>query len=232
MEIFNFKFLRNIMSSIVKENLILNFEAKKDQGSFWSDKSGQQNKGVFVGSPTYCPENKGSYSFNGNGQYVRLPQDFIDVTKSFSSVFVFKTKTPGLIFGQTAIPDFDAATGYVPALYVDNNGKLRTSFFWNESVAPATSEVSVNDDKIHVVIVVFENNIQKTYLDGVLISSTEMKQNPYSNKYFYYVGGGKIVNWEFAPSTNFFVGNIYNVAFYNKALTEEEVAKNYKALKR
>ena len=86
--------------------------------------------------------------------------------------------------------------------------------------------------KIHVVIVVFENNIQKTYLDGVLISSTEMKQNPYSNKYFYYVGGGKIVNWEFAPSTNFFIGNIYNVAFYNKALTEEEVAKNYKALKR
>ena len=104
MEIFNFKFLRNIMSSIVKENLILNFETKKDQGSFWSDTSGQQNKGVFVGSPTYCPENKGSYSFNGNGQYVRLPQDFIDVTKSFSSVFVFKTKTPGIIFGQTAIP--------------------------------------------------------------------------------------------------------------------------------
>jgi hypothetical protein len=136
-----------------------------------------------------------------------------------------------MILGQESGSTPGTGGGWAPAIYVDTNGKLRTSCFWGGSTTnQSVSSASVNDNRWHLVNVTFESTSHKSYIDGVLFDTITKTQYGYSATYYYYLGSGRNTSW-----TNFgnmtLTGNISNFIFYNKALTATEILQNYHATK-
>lgn len=229
-----------LQENIVRNGLALHYDMSDYRsapftGTSITDLSGIGNTGTLTNGPTYSSVAGGSLSFDGTNDYIDLPSNFFkhDLGTPFTITIWFKTTTTGVIFGQqnTSVPSPTISTGFVPAIYVDTNGKLRTSCFWggsqgNQSVTLA----SVNDNIWHNVTVTFESTSHKSYLDGILFDTITKNQSGYSSTYYYFIGGGRNESWA-SVGNIFFSGNVSNFIFYNRALTAEEVLQNYNATK-
>jgi hypothetical protein len=136
-----------------------------------------------------------------------------------------------MILGQENGATPGTGGGWVPAIYVDTNGKIRTSCFWGGSTTnQSTSSASVNDNLWHQILVTFESTSHKSYLDGILFDTIAKTQSNYSATYYYYLGSGKIASWPNAGNMTL-SGNISNFMFYNRALSATEIQQNYNATK-
>lgn len=176
--------------------------------------------------------NASSFSFNGTSNYISFPVNIFDHVSGgeFSVSVWFKTTTHGIVFSQTNSSTPAEGTGYVPAIYVDTSGYLRTSCFWGNATAnQSVSLIPVNDNNWHNIVVTFKNGSQKSYLDGNLYATLAKTQTFYSATYYYYIGTGMINGWTNAGN-KYFTGDINNIAFYLKELTAAQISKNYYAL--
>jgi hypothetical protein len=136
-----------------------------------------------------------------------------------------------MIFGQENGATPGAGGGWVPAIYVDTNGKIRTSCFWGGSTAnQSISSAAVNDNIWHQIAVTFESTSHKSYLDGILFDTISKTQTFYSLTYYYYLGSGKNSSWPSAGNMTL-SGNISNFMFYSRALSDQEILKNYNVMK-
>ena len=181
----------------------------------------------------FSSSNNGSFIFDGSDDYIRLPTNFFTHENGtpFTISIWFRTATSGMILGQESGSTPGTGGGWAPAIYVDTNGKLRTSCFWGGSTTnQSVTSASVNDNRWHLVNVTFESTSHKSYIDGVLFDTITKTQYGYSATYYYYLGSGRNSSW-----TNFgnmtLTGNISNFIFYNKALTATEILQNYHATK-
>ncbi len=189
--------------------------------------------GTLVNGIGFSSQNSGSFFYDGSDDYLRLPANFFnpDSGTPFTVSVWFKTGTSGMILGQENGATPGSGTGWVPAIYVDTNGKIRTSCFWGGSTTnQSTSSASVNDNLWHQILVTFESTSHKSYLDGVLFDTITKTQTSYSATYYYYLGSGKITSWPNAGNMTL-SGNISNFLFYNRALTAQEILINYNANK-
>lgn len=189
--------------------------------------------GTLVNGIGFSSQNSGSFFYDGSDDYLRLPANFFnpDSGTPFTVSVWFKTGTSGMILGQENGATPGSGTGWVPAIYVDTNGKIRTSCFWGGSTTnQSTSSASVNDNLWHQISVTFASTSHKSYLDGVLFDTITKTQTSYSATYYYYLGSGKITSWPNAGNMTL-SGNISNFLFYNRALTAQEILINYNANK-
>jgi hypothetical protein len=222
--------------SIITDGLILNYdfgsaETYPGVGTSAQNLVGTGLTGTLTNSPVYSVDGGGSIYFDGSNDYIDLPSNFFkhDSGTPFTITIWFKTTTTGVIFGQqnTSVPSPTISTGFVPAIYVDTNGKLRTSCFWGGSQGnQSVTTVSVNDNIWHNVTVTFESTSHKSYLDGVLFDTISKTQSAYAATYYYFVGGGRNESWANVGNI-FFSGNISNFRFYNRALSTQEIAQNF-----
>ena len=197
------------------------------------DLSYSGNNGTLINGVQFSDVNYGVFQFSAiNSQYIYLPQNLYvpSGNPSFSVTIWFKTNQNGVIFGQQDYPTPNITSGYVPAIYVDSNGKLRTSCFWgggtnNQSV----SSQSVNNNNWHEVTVTFSGTTHKTYLDGVLIDTLIKNQTPYAEDYFYFLATGQSDAWPDAPNQEYFEGQLGVFVFYKKELTLTEVESNFQS---
>ena len=190
--------------------------------------------GTLVNGIGFSSQNNGSFFYDGSDDYLRLPANFFvqDSGSPFTVSVWFKTGTSGVIFGQQNTVNPGTISGYAPAIYVDTNGKLRTSCFWGGSTTnQSVSSASVNDDKWHQIIVTFESSSHKSYLDGILFDTITKNQVSYSATYYYFIGSGTNASWPNAGNMTL-SGNISNFMFYNRALSASEILQNYNATKR
>ncbi len=181
----------------------------------------------------FSSSNNGSFFFDGSDDYIRLPTNFFTHENGtpFTISIWFRTATSGMILGQESGSTPGSGGGWAPAIYVDTNGKLRTSCFWGGSTTnQSVSTASVNDNRWHLVNVTFESTSHKSYIDGVLFDTITKTQSGYSATYYYYLGSGKITSWPNAGNMTL-TGNISNFIFYNKALSDTEILQNYHATK-
>jgi hypothetical protein len=188
---------------------------------------------TLVNGTGFSSSNNGSFIFDGSDDYIRLPTNFFnpDSGSPFTVSIWFKTSTPGVILGQQNTINPGTISGYVPAIYIDTNGKLRTSCFWGGSTTnQSLSSISVNDNKWHQVSVTFESSSHKSYVDGMLFDTISKNQVSYSVTYYYFIGSGTNAAWPSAGNMTL-TGNISNFIFYNKALTATEIFQNYHATK-
>ena len=188
--------------------------------------------GTLVNGIGFSSQNNGSFFYDGSDDYFRLPTNFFnpDSGTPFTVSVWFKTGTSGMIFGQENGATPGTGSGWVPAIYVDTNGKLRTSCFYGGNTAQSLSTISVNDNFWHQIIVTFESSSQKSYLDGILFGTLSKTHQNYSATYYYYLGSGKNTGWPNAGNMTL-SGNISNFMFYNRALSATEVLQNFNAMK-
>ncbi len=188
---------------------------------------------TLVNGTGFSSSNNGSFFFDGSDDYIRLPTNFFthDSGTPFTISIWFRTATSGVILGQQNTINPGTISGYVPAIYIDTNGKLRTSCFWGGSTTnQSLSSISVNDNKWHQVSVTFESSSHKSYVDGMLFDTISKNQVSYSLTYYYFIGSGTNASWPNAGNMTL-TGNISNFIFYNKALTATEILQNYHATK-
>lgn len=188
---------------------------------------------TLVNGTGFSSFDSGSFFFDATDDYFRLPTTFFnhDANTAFTVSIWFKTSTTGVVFGQQNTVNPGTISGYVPAIYVDTNGKLRTSCFWGGATSnQSVSTASVNDDKWHLVTVTFESSSHKSYLDGILFDTITKNQVSYTSPYYYFIGSGTNASWT-NVGTMTFNGNIANFIFYTRALSALEVLQNYNAMK-
>jgi hypothetical protein len=189
--------------------------------------------GTLVNGIGFSSANSGSFFFDGSDDYLRLPTTFFnhDSGTPFTVSVWFKTNTSGMIFGQEKGITPGTGSGWVPAIYVDTNGKVRTSCFWGGTTTnQSVSTASVNDNIWHNITVTFASTSHKSYLDGLLFDTITKTQTTYTAPYYYYLGSGRNSSWTNAGNMTL-SGNISNFLFYTRELTAQEVLQNYNATK-
>lgn len=238
-EIIQNYYAHSVPIEIITNGLILHLDAGNVvsypyTGTLWkSTVSTVKNNGTLTNSPSFNLSNGGSIVFDGTNDYVELPANFFnhDAGTPFSVSIWFKTITSGgTLFGQQNTNNPSSASGYVPAIYIDTNGRIVTSCFWGGQVTNATtSSTVVADGNWHNIVVTFASTSHKTYLDNSLIGTITKNQTNYSATYYYFLGAGYSASWVGA-SGYYFNGNIAYASFYNTELSSAQVSQNYQAI--
>lgn len=204
-------------------------DSAKDYGG--ENRDGTIDGGVSVTNGVFSTE---SYSFDGSSGYVDVPQQAVPQWWNGEDVTVsawFKTTGSGLILGnEGGDTEPGNGNGWVPSLYVDTDGSVRTSLFWHGDTRTTKSPGTYNDGNWHHVAVTYKDGTETLYVDGVEVAQdTGLNQNDYnSGTYSYFIGSGKWNNW---PSTSgtvgWFNGDIDEVKIYDRELGAGEVKKLY-----
>ncbi|HEX8346289.1 MAG TPA: LamG-like jellyroll fold domain-containing protein, partial [Actinoplanes sp.] len=178
-------------------------------------------------------------SFNGTSSYLTLPAEDVPATGPTSIEMWFKqpanSATGGVLFGYQTMPmdEVDAAGSWTPALYVGTDGKLRGGLWTGAAANTITSAAKVNDGKWHHVVLSATTTSQTLYLDGA-VAGTRAATVAAFNAAYAYVGAGKWAGtWPGRSDVagGFFNGSIAELAYYNAALTAEQVAAHQAASK-
>lgn len=205
----------------------------KTRGSTLIDLSGRGNNGTLTNGPTFSTANSGSIVFDGTNDYVSLPTNLInwDTGNPLTISVWFKTSSTGIILGQQNNPTPNSASGYIPAIYVDTNGLLRTTCFYSGFIQTSVSSSAVNNGAWNNITATFSSGTQTSYLNGISYATLSQTQQSYSATYYYFLGSGQGTNWTNFPASPYLNGSISNFSYYNRALTAAEIQQNYNATK-
>ncbi|MGW0432571.1 LamG-like jellyroll fold domain-containing protein [Micromonospora sp. NPDC003197] len=193
---------------------------------------------VTLGTEGPFADNKAA-SFDGTSSYLSLPADVVPSITTQSVGMWFKmpagSTAGGTLLGLQIDPMTESTiTGWTPALYVGTDGKLRGKWCWCGSVNTSiTTTTGVNDGKWHQVVLTLGGNVQKLYLDGVLVGSLNQANVNESMRYVT-VGAGTTKNWPSSSLSNqrgYFTGSIAEVAFFSSELSATQVAGQFQASK-
>jgi hypothetical protein len=140
----------------------------------------------------------------------------------------------GVLFSEQNKPIGDAATHWVPALYVDITGKLR-GYFWTSAGNPAANLMAspgrVDDGQWHHVALSAAVDTQVLYLDAQQIGTVTGKPILHRDTRYTTIGNGKVnSDWTGTTGPLFaFTGTIDDAAVYRYPLSPIQVAAHYAA---
>lgn len=203
---------------IITDGLVLHLDAGDRKsysgtGTTWYDRSKYKNHGTLTNGPTYNSGNGGSIVFDGADDYVT--NDINILSSQYTILIFFKIKS----FTSHDMRIIGAISGNTSQLAIGwNNTTFR---LWLNSSWNDTSFISLTNINYHVAIVQNTNN--EIYVNGKHNYSINNKSATFTN-----LGLG---NRFLGSYGTHFDGNIYNFKVYNRALTADEVSKNFNAMK-
>ncbi len=158
---------------------------------------------------------------------ITLPDNMIPLTGGRTIELWMKTTQFGAILGQWSL---DGSSG-IPAVYVDLQGKLRSTFFYNGDGTTLTSTASVNDGLWHHVAITNTGTQESMFIDGALVASRANAGVLYgSGSYAYTLGVARAEGWPgWNGATMFYSGQMDEVSLYNRALTPQEIQTAFTA---
>lgn len=202
------------------------------------DKSGHGNNGSLVGTVSYVPDRFGAasraVSFAAGSSYIEIPQDdFLGVTNMTISLDFFASSSARqLLLSKITYgipytsPDFNSSLVFViqqanssPIEFTTKKDGYCSSpygYDWN-STTYGTGSFQLN--KWNHVAVTFNDNIQKIYLNGVLVGSGSKVPSPICGTEPIRLG----VWWSVDPL--YFTGYMDEVRLYNRVLSDREIQK-------
>lgn len=167
-----------------------------------------------------------SYNFNGTTSGYLNSTNNMKVGQQYSTELWFKTTT---LLGGKLIGFGNSSSGssssYDRHVYMQNDGRLVYGTY--PGIARTiTSTAAYRDGNWHHVVASQGWDGMKLFVDGKLVGSRpENTSQDYTG--FWRVGGDNLNNWPNRPTSNYFAGQIDEVAVYNRVLTSQEVNEHY-----
>ncbi|MEU2359777.1 LamG-like jellyroll fold domain-containing protein [Streptomyces noursei] len=165
---------------------------------------------------------------SGNGA-VEVPFERLVKAPDISVELWFRTDKPGVLFGLQDKKLGETPSKWNPSLLVDPQGKLRGRLWTAASPTGIISPGAVTDRQWHHVVLAGSGNGQLMYLDGTKVGSLDGEVKPQSTNYAYFGAGYSNRGWDGQDKagTQYFTGELDEIAVYPKTLTEDQVARHY-----
>jgi hypothetical protein len=218
---------------VVDSSLVLWLDAGQassysGSGTTWTDLSGLGNNETLINGPTYSSSNGGIFTFNGSTQYSIGPRPSSIVTNGGLSVVIWAkwTTTGTTVSTIQALVDNNHSGSPVQGFVMQDRPDLSKSLTWGG----AQSTFQVGDGTWRCCIGTNDGVTSKLYINGVLdASSTESYPATVQSNV-------NIGSWESGRNLGYggryLNGSVGLVMLYNRALSADEVAQNFNALRR
>ena len=219
-------------NAYVSDGLIAYLDAINNTGnghspetSIWRDLSNHGNDAILYNSPTWSSN---SIIFDGLSNYGRLENT---ANMAYSNGVTLETRVKVLSFtGVNAAGHICIFGNWETAgigLYFMNNYKFRTQSRINNSWQYVEDLDVSSLGEFYTVVTTYDNLVMKQYINGVLKSETAINSNPVilSSP----VPFGLAANPNLSTAEAFANLEFQNVLIYDRALTDEEVQRNYRA---
>jgi len=206
---------------IVTNGLALSLDAA-DQNSYisgsttWNDLSGNGYTGTLQNSPAYSSSYNGGLTFNGSNQYIST--SFVATPTYFTFEYATKVNSFG---SKNTVYVGKYVQG--PNNYWSGVNFSTSTFIFSVNGADTNGLATISTSSVYIVSCTLGATQQKIYVNGVLqntAATTICTPSGSLNLAMFGILGGYNAN-----------GNIYNFRFYNRELSDAEVAQNYNALK-
>lgn len=208
-------------------------------GGGWVDLSGNGNHGELVNGPIYDSANGGSIVFDGSNDYINLSSNIQSGYVAASYEFFIETGAlPSSTYYQLyiqenstwmALYNYGGVTFFGIDLnngsgWFDNNGGYNTG-------ARTTTTLQANT-KYHIVYA-WNGSQVKVYLNGNLESTTSTLQAANGRQNVTSLGAGTTPRMigSRGAGTNVWNGKMYQVRFYSKELSANEVLQNFNSMR-
>ncbi|MCJ0904455.1 LamG-like jellyroll fold domain-containing protein [Rhodococcus sp. ARC_M6] len=185
---------------------------------------GTSNRTVVGGAIVGDPNTATSFS---SGSTTGGPAQFAPQTFSAEAWFNTTTRSGGRIIGFGTANNVNGGAND-RNVYMNNSGQLTfgTYVLGNRTV---NSPASYNDGKWHHVVATMGSVGLRLYVDGQPVAErTDTKLGEYYTAGYWRVGGGNLGNWPSAPSSQYFVGALDEVAVYSSALSSNAVQEHWR----
>lgn len=217
---------------IVTDGLVLCLDAGNSKsypgsGSVWYDLSGNGNDGTLVNAVGYTSSNKGGLVFNGTNNVLISNNSSINPTSAISVAAFFNISSYN--------------NYYAPILFKQNNYtslyEQYSLFFTNTTLGftitgidRAQKTASVSFDYRNTMVYAVgtcdtDTDELKLYVNGSLMATSSFTST------FDISTKDLRIGTAVSSYQGWAIGNIYNIAIYNTALSESEVSQNYLATK-
>jgi hypothetical protein len=190
-------------------------------GTAWNDLVGNNN-GTLTNGPTFNSGNKGSIVFDGTNDYVDTTYT-ADTGNNFSFGAVCKPTSNGQSLGGDIIAkNYSSGSPFV-SWGVDflSDRTFRFTVADNTTFSFVLSAPQTLN-QVYYLFVNYQNKVITAYINGVVVGVKTNTNDPVYNDHTLTLGV-----WKESPTDNYFVGNIYNVQLYNRALSTQEILQNY-----
>jgi hypothetical protein len=217
--------------NIVTDGLVLCLDAANPRsypgsGNSWLDLSGNGNNGTLTNGPTYSSANGGSLVFDGSNDFVELAGTNLSLNQMTISSWNYSSNfnQNGFMFEKTT--NGSVNTQYSLFYNSSNDICYRTYGLSTTDLTVNTSTAGVVNNQWNNVVATFDGTNKRIYVNGVLRATSAtlsgtVTQNTTGAAFIGIYGGGGYP----------FNGRIANTQIYNRALTPQEIRKNYLATK-
>lgn len=214
--------------SIVTDGLVLYLDAGNRRsypgtGDVWYDLSSIMNSGLLIDGPFYTKDNLGCINYDGINDYCRIGTNIQSLTQITLEVVINSNILNTMMTRSVTVAN---------AFILHHNG---AGFYLVSSDNVASNYLAYQDgykpiiNKWNYIVATWNGNIMKLYLNG----------NKQPNE-LVYTGG---LNGTLADISSIHIGGYFNVSqpwtngkismfkIYKKALTDQEIRQNFKAIK-
>jgi hypothetical protein len=203
-------------SPIITNGLVLNMDAGFTPsyptiGTTWYNVGPVSSNGTFTNSPIYSPLSGGSISFDGVDDYIDVSSVYPSIPTEISIESYFRLNSYSNLFYNEFKPRFAIRSSSVNLWHgTDAYGNIAFSYNFTTGVW------------YHIVLTFDTTNKYLCYVNGVSLSRT------YDNFAANGIPGfTTTVIGSSAGSEPYFNGNMQSAKFYNRALSQSEILKNY-----
>ena len=210
--------------TIVTNGLVLALDAADrnsypGSGTTWTDLSGNGNTGTLTNGPTYSSSNGGSIVFDGTDDKVTFPNTTVSTSAGITVEVWFRTSS-GTKYQD--IFDMSDAFGVWITTNYNSTGKITASF--NTTTGIMSADYSTNT--WYQVVISGSGTSNTLYLNGVSVATASQTVATSVN-----YNTARIGNVDGDRASEYLVGNVASLKFYNRALTAAEVQQNFNAVR-
>ena len=231
-----------VPKNIIDDGLVLYLDAGNSasysgSGTTWTDLSGNDNTGTLTNGPTYSSANGGSIVFDGNNDYVSFnTSSFPSGATSFSVNCFIKWSGNGTFTNDMIFSYGRDGSNNDVTVWVNNSGFAELQF--GSDTGKVSSTTLISTGTWYNICATYDKTQTKIYLNSVLEGTTNYSSGNIilDNNVNGNTGaiGAKISGFGNVASPQrygTFNGNIPLVQLYNRALSSQEIAQNFNALR-